>query len=57
VLRFLRYRHKLVQMRTRAKNSLQALAYGAGSPRRAHLLSQRGRERLLQLPMGGAMSR
>src|SRR5215216_6619093 len=30
VLRLLRYRHKLVQMRTRAKNSLQALAYSAG---------------------------
>jgi transposase len=57
VLRLLRYRHKLVQMRIRAKNSLQALAYGAGSPRRAHLLSQWGRERLLQLPMGAAMSR
>ena len=57
VLRLLRYRQKLVQMRTHAKNSLQALAYGAGSPRRAHLLSQRGRERLLQLPMGAAMSR
>ena len=35
VLRLLRYRHKLVQMRTRVKNSLQALAYGAGSPRQA----------------------
>ena len=57
VLRLLRYRHKPVQMRTRAKNSLQALAYGAGSPRRAHLLSQRGRERLLQSPMGAATSR
>ena len=57
VLRLLRYRHKLAQMRARAKNSLQALCYGAGSPRRAHLLSQRGRGRLLQLPMGAAMSR
>lgn len=55
--RLLRYRHKLVQMRTRAKSSLHALAYGAGSPRRAHLLSRKGRERLLQLPMGAAMSR
>lgn len=57
VLRLLRYRHKLVQMRTRAKNSLQALAYGAGSARRAQLLSQKGRGRLLQLPMSAAMSR
>src|SRR5579885_1125571 len=38
VLRLFRYRHKLVQMRTRVKNSLQALAYGAGSARRARLL-------------------
>jgi transposase len=45
VLRLLRYRHKLVQMRTRVKNSLQALAYGAGSARRAPLLSRKGRER------------
>ena len=30
VLRLLRYRHKLVQMRTRAKNSLQALAHRGG---------------------------
>jgi transposase len=30
VLRRLRYRHKLVQMRTRAKNSLQALAHRGG---------------------------
>lgn len=29
VLRLLRYRHKLVQLRTRAKNSLQALAFSA----------------------------
>jgi transposase len=38
VLRLLRYRHKRVQMRTRVKNSLQALAYGAGSARRAQRL-------------------
>ena len=57
VLRLLRYRHKLVQMRTRVKNSLQALAYGAGSARRAQLLSRKGRERFSQLPMGEAMGR
>jgi transposase len=38
VLRHLRYRHKLVQMRTRAKNSLQALAFSAGSAGRSKLL-------------------
>jgi len=31
VLRLLRHRHKLVQIRTRAKNGLQALAFSAGS--------------------------
>lgn len=43
VLRLLRYRHKLVQMRKRAKNSLQALAFGAGSARRSRLLSREWR--------------
>jgi transposase len=57
VLRLLRYRHKLVQMRTRAKNSLQALAYSAGSAKRAQLLSGKGRERLSLLPMSEAMDR
>ncbi len=57
VLRLLRYRHKLVQMRTRAKNSLQALAFSAGSAGRSKLLSREGRERFLQLPMSVAMGR
>jgi transposase len=57
VLRLLRYRHKLVQMRTRAKNSLQALAFSAGSAGRSKLLSREGRRRFLQLPMSGAMAR
>ena len=57
VLRLLRYRHRLVQMRTMIKNSLQALAFSAGSATRATLLSRVGRERLLQLPMSAAMDR
>jgi transposase len=57
VLRHLRYRHKLVQMRTRAKNSLQALAFSAGSAGRSRLLSQKGREEFRQLPMSAAMAR
>jgi transposase len=57
VLRHLRYRHKLVQMRTRAKNSLQALAFSAGSAGRSKLLSQKGREHFLRLPMSEAMAR
>jgi transposase len=55
VLRLLRHRHKLVQLRTRAKNSLQALAFSAGSSGRSRLLSHAGRERFLQLPMSAAM--
>ena len=57
VLRLLRYRHKLVQMRTRAKNSLQALAFSAGSAGRSKLLSREGRARFLQLAMSEAMAR
>src|SRR5215204_628900 len=57
VLRLLRYRHKLVRMRTRVKNSLRAPAYGAGSARRAQLLSRKGRGRFSQLPMSEAMGR
>lgn len=57
VLRHLRYRHKLVQMRTRAKNSLQALAFSAGSSGRSKLLSREGRAHFLQLPMSEAMAR
>lgn len=57
VLRLLRYRHKLVQMRTRAKNSLQALAFSAGSAGRSRLLSREGRECFLRLPMSEVMGR
>lgn len=57
VLRLLRYRHKLVQMRTRSKNSLQALAFSAGSAGRSRLLSREGRERFLRLEMSEAMGR
>lgn len=44
-------------MRTRAKNSLQALALIAGSSGRSKLLSRDGRARFLQLPMSEAMAR
>ena len=46
VLRQLRYRHKLVKVRTIAKNSLQAISLGAGLTEKRGLLSQRGQERL-----------
>jgi transposase len=57
VLRVLRYRHKLVQLRTRAKNSLQAVAFSAGSSGRSRLLSREGRRQFVQLPMSEAMGR
>jgi transposase len=57
VLRLLRYRHKLVQVRTRAKNSLRAVAFSAGSAGRSRLLSREGRRQFVQLPMSEAMSR
>jgi transposase len=57
VLRLLRYRHKLVQIRTRAKNSLQTLAFSAGSVGRSRLLSREGREQFLRLEMSEAMGR
>jgi hypothetical protein len=53
----LRYRHKLVQVHTRAKNNLQALAFSAGSAGRSSPLSREGRDRFLQLPMSDAMAR
>jgi len=49
VLRQLRYRHKLVKVRTIAKNSLQAISLGAGDSQKRGLLSQRGQERLRSL--------
>ena len=57
VLRLLHYRHKLVQVRTCAKNSLQAVAFSAGSTGRSRLLSREGRRQFVQLPMSEAMSR
>jgi len=57
VLRLLRHRHKLVQLRTLAKSGLQALAFSAGSSGRSRLLSRAGREQFLQLPMSEAMGR
>jgi transposase len=51
VLRQLRYRHRLVQLRTKSYNSLQAIALGAGVSLRAKLRTRRGKECLLGLPL------
>jgi transposase len=46
ILRMLRYRHKLVKMRTMVKNSLQALALQSGLAKRARLFTRAGAEEL-----------
>ena len=51
VLQKLRYRHRLVQLRTKARNHLHALALSAGLSMKAKLLSQAGREKLQSLPL------
>jgi transposase len=55
ILRMLRYRHKLVKIRTISKNSLQALALQSGLSRRASLFTAVGLAQLKQAPMSAAM--
>ena len=52
VLRQLRYRHKLVKVRTMAKNSLHAIGINAGLPLKRALLTPRGIEQLQALRLG-----
>jgi len=54
VLRLLRYRHRLVQLRTMIKNSLHALALSAGLTKRSWLFGRDGRQRLLNVPASAA---
>src|SRR6266545_260700 len=51
VLRQLRYRHKLVKLRTMVVNSPHALAINAGLSLRAQLLTKGGRKQLSGLPL------
>ena len=51
VLRQLRYRHKLVKVRTIAKNSLHAIGINAGLPLQRKLLTQSGIAQLQALPL------
>jgi transposase len=51
LLRQLRYRHKLVKLRTMVVNSLQALAINAGLSLRAQLLTKGGRQQLKGLSL------
>jgi len=51
VLRQLRYRHKLVKLRTMVANTLHALAINAGLSLRAKLLTKGGRQQLRTLQL------
>jgi transposase len=51
VLRQLRYRHKLVKLRTMVANTLHALAINAGVSLRAKLLTKGGRKQLSSLSL------
>jgi transposase len=53
----LEHRHQLVQMRTRAKNGLQAMALNYGVCRRGRLWSKRGQDELEKIPLREGMAR
>ena len=55
VLRMLRYRQKLIKMRTMSKNSLQALALQAGLAKGSRLFTRAGQEALATAFMSPAM--
>src|SRR5918999_4642250 len=55
VLRMLRYRQKLIKMRTIGKNSLQALALQSGLAKGPHLFTKAGLQELGSAPMSPAM--
>src|SRR2546428_9554421 len=55
VLRMLRYRQKLIKIRTMSKNSLQALALQAGVARRSHLFTREGKQELRAALMSPVM--
>ncbi len=53
----LEHRQQLVQLRTRAKNGLQAMALSYGVRRRSKLWNREGREELEKLPLRNSMNR
>jgi|SRR5437870_5439448 len=55
VLRMLRYRQKLVKIRTMSKNSLQSLALQSGLAKGSHLFSKAGQQELRTAAMTPAM--
>ena len=55
VLRMLRYRQKLIKMRTMSKNSLQAIALQAGLAKRSRLFTKEGQQQLRAAEMSPVM--
>jgi transposase len=55
ILRMLRYRQKLIKIRTMGKNSLQALALQSGLAKRGHLFTKTGQQELRTVQMSPAM--
>ena len=55
ILRMLRYRQKLIKIRTMGKNSLQALALQSGLAQRSHLFTKSGQQQLRAVAMSPAM--
>jgi len=55
ILRMLRYRQKLIKIRTMGKNSLQALALQSGLAKSSHLFTNSGQQELRQTTMSPAM--
>jgi transposase len=55
ILRMLRYRQKLIKMRTMCKNSLQAVALQSGLAKRSQLFTKAGQQELLAANMSPAM--
>ena len=55
ILRMLRYRQKLVKIRTMGKNSLQALALQSGLAKRSQLFTKSGQQELRTAAMSPAM--
>src|SRR5438128_11982995 len=55
VLRMLRYRQKLIKMRTMSKNSLQAIALQAGLAKRSGLFTKQGQQQLGAAEMSPVM--
>src|SRR6266852_2447915 len=55
VLRMLRYRQKLIKMRTMSKNSLQAIALQAGLAKRSRLFTKAGQQELGAAEMSPVM--